>query len=362
MHKYISVALAAICFLSLSACNHKQPQVEQEEKFVLSDTMLAHTEFATAQVQQVVGGLRLYGKVTADNSRQAQVYPVVGGSVTKVNVELGDHVQQGQVLAVIRSSEIAEYEKQKLDAQNDVAIAEKNLQVAKDMYAGKLTSERDLLVATKELDKAKASLQRANEVFRIYSIGKDASYNVVAPLSGFIIDKNVTANMQLRSDKGESMFSIAQIDEVWVMANVNESDISKVNQGMEAEVRTISYPDKIFKGHVDKIFNVLDDNTKSMKVRITIPNQDLLLKPEMSAVVALKYREPQQLIAIPSSSVIFDKSKNWVMVYKGRDNIETRQINVHGQFGDSTYVSSGLEAGEKVVSKNQMLIYDALND
>lgn len=329
---------------------------------MLSDTMLAHTTFAKADVQAVTGGLKLYGKITADNSRQAQVFPVVGGSVASVSAELGDHVTQGQVLAVIRSSEIAEYEKQRLDAQNDVAIAEKNLQVAHDMFAGKLTSEKDLLIAEKELQKAKASLQRINEVYRIYSIGKGATYNVVAPISGFIIDRNITQNMQLRSDKGESMFSIAQIDEVWVMANVNESDISRISQGMEAEIRTISYPDKIFHGKVDRIFNVLDDNTKSMKVRITIPNPDLLLKPEMSATVSLKMREDKNLVAVPSSAVIFDKSRNWVMVYKGRDNIETRQVEIYSQYGDTTYIRHGLEKDETVVSGNQMLIYDALND
>lgn len=357
----ISVLLWVLAAVSVGGCKHKQPE-PAAEKFTMTDTMMHRTKFAKAAWQQVTGSLRLFGKVTADNSRQAQVFPVVGGNVAKVSVELGDYVKQGQVLAVIRSSEVAEYEKQRLDAINDVAIAEKNLQVANDLYAGKLTSEKDKVLAEKELQKAKASLQRINEIFRIYSIGAGAAYNVVAPISGFVIDKNITQNMQLRSDKGESMFSIAQIDEVWVMANVNESDISRITQGMEAEISTISYPGKIFKGKVDRIFNVLDDNTKTMKVRITIQNQDLLLKPEMSAIISLKMREPDSMVAIPSSAVIFDKSKYWVMVYKDRSDIETRQVQVYSENGDTTYVRSGLSAGESVISKNQMLIYDALND
>lgn len=358
--KRIAILLLSLAAV-MSACrqHHAEPVAE---KFSLTDTMLRHTEFATAAEQQVTGNLRLFGKITADNSRQAQVYPVVGGNVVKVNVELGDFVKQGQVLAVIRSGEVADYEKQRLDAINDVAIAEKNLQVANDLYAGKLTSEKDKLLAEKELQKAKAALQRINEIFRIYSIGAGASYNVVAPISGFVIDKNITENMQLRSDKGEAMFSIAQIDEVWVMANVNESDISRISQGLDAEVSTISYPGKIFKGKVDRIFNVLDDNTKAMKVRITIPNPDLQLKPEMSAIISLHIGQQDSMIAIPSSAVIFDKSRYWVMVFKSRDSIETRQVYVHSENGELTYIKSGLSRGEKVISKNQMLIYDALND
>ncbi len=360
MNKHNLILLPILLTMAMSC--KRQEAAEAPHQFSLTDTMMARVAFAKVTPQNVTGSLRLYGKVTADNSRQAQVFPVVGGSVSKVNVELGDYVQQGQILAVIRSGEIAEYEKQRMDAINDVAIAEKNLQVANDMFAGKLTSEKEVVQAQKELEKAKASQQRINEVFRIYSIDKGAVYNVVAPISGFIIDKNITKNMQLRSDKGESMFSIAQIDEVWVIANVNESDISKISQDMEAQVLTISYPDKVFTGKVDRIFNVLDDNTKSMKVRITIPNPDLLLKPEMSAIVSLKLKENRELLAIPSSAVIFDKSKNWVMVYKDRKNIETRQIDIYSQYGDTTYVLRGLEAGETVVSKNQLLIYDELND
>lgn len=359
--KYLIAALLLIITAASTGCS-QAPKEAVQEKFSLSDTMLANTKFSEAALKPVVSTLRLYGKVAADNNRQAQVYPVVGGSVIKVAVELGDHVTKGQILAVVRSGEIAEYERQRLEAGNNVAIAEKNLQVARDLNAGKLNSSRDVVIAEKEFQTAQAGLQRSNEVSRIYNIGSGATYNVTAPLSGFIIDKNVTENMQLPPDRSEHLFSIAQIDEVWILANVPESEISKIAPGMEARITTLSYPDRVFTGQVDRIFNVLDDNTKSMKVRIRIPNADMLLKPEMSASVALQQKEARQLVAIPSSAVIFDKSKNWVMVYRSRSDIETRAVEVHRRQGDVTYLLSGLEAGEQVISANQMLIYDALND
>jgi cobalt-zinc-cadmium efflux system membrane fusion protein len=82
----------------------------------------------------------------------------------------------------------------------------------------------------------------------------------------------------------------------------------------------------------------------------------------MNATVNVAYSEHEQMIAVPSSSVIFDKSKNWVMIFKDRANIETRLVEVYRQLGDITYISSGLVKGDKVISKNGMLIYDALND
>ena len=313
-------------------------------------------------MRDVKDELRLFGKIAADNNKLAHVYPIAGGNVTRINVELGDLVKQGTVLATVQSSEVADFQRQRFDALADVALAEKNVQVAKELFEGKLNSERDVIASERELAKANAELKRINEVYSIYKLGNESSYNIIAPISGFIVSKDINQNEQLRSDKGDMVFSIAQIDEIWVLANVNESNISKVSLGYEADVQTISYPDKIFKGKIDRIFNAIDPSTKAMKVLIKIPNPGLLLKPEMNATVVIHFSENRQMTSIPSSAVIFEKSKYWVMVFKSRSEIEARQIEVYRELGGITYVTSGLAPGERVISKNGLLIFDALND
>ncbi len=367
LQKYIKMinrklfGLLLVCCFSIGACKKAAP-VENDVSFYLSDTMMAHSEFASAEIKDVKDQLKLFGKIEADNNRKAQVFSVVGGNVVKINVELGDYVKQGQILAVVRSSEVADFQRQLLDAHADVALAEKNVQVARDLNIGKLNSEKEVIAAEKELEKANAEEKRIEEVYKIYDLQSGSLYNITAPIGGFVVSKTINQNEQLRSDQTDVLFSIAQIDEVWVIANVNESDISKVALGYDAEVHTISYPDKIFRGKVDRIFNAIDPETKAMKILVRIPNADLALKPEMNVTVDLKFKENKKLIAIPSSSVIFDKSKNWVMIFKDRHSIETREINVYRQLGDTTYISSGLKEGEKIFSKNNMLVYDALND
>jgi len=358
----IRLSLVGLCGLFLTGCFKKEMPADTGVAFSMSDTMLARCTFDTVRTQDVKDELKLFGKVTADNSRQTHIYPIMSGNVVSITAELGDYVKQGQVLATVRSGEVADFQRQLLDAKADMAMNEKNLQVARELYEGKINSEKDVIAAEKELEKSKAELSRINEVYNIYHLKDGSVYNITAPISGFIINKDITQNEQLRADNSDIIFSIAQIDEVWVLANVNESYISKVELGYSAEVRTISYPDKVFKGKVDRIFNVIDPDTKAMKVLIKIHNQELLLKPEMNATVTLKYSENRQLIAVPSSSVIFDKSKNWVMVFKDRNNVDTRQIEVYRQLGDVTYVSAGLKEGERVISKNGLMIYDALND
>lgn len=359
MNRNLLLALIALAF---AGCHSKKTVEEKPVTFTITPKMLEESKFDTARIRPVKNEIKLYGKIAADNNRLAHVFPIVSGNVIKIYAELGDQVKQGQVLATVRSGEVAEYERERMDALNDVALDEKNLQVAKDLLAGKLASEKDVLAAERELEKSKAELNRINEVYKIYNLQGGAIYNITAPISGFIIEKNINQNELIRKDEGDNVFAIAQIDEVWVLANVNESEIGLINPGVNADIRTISYPNREFKGKVDRTFNILDPSTKAMKVRIKMPNADHALKPEMSATVTLKYDESISLASVPSSAVVFDKSKYWVMVYKDKDHIETRQVEIYRELGGITYLSSGLEAGETVFVKNQLLIYDAIND
>jgi membrane fusion protein, heavy metal efflux system len=348
--------------IALASCKQHQPDIAVEKGFVLSEKMLATTTTATAIVQPLKNELNFYGKITADNNKMIEVFPVVGGNVTKVFVELGDYVHKGQLLATIRSTEVASFEKELDDAKSDVLVAKNNLKVTQELFDGKLNAERDVIQAKSQYEKAVSQLNRINETYKIYNIKNGAIYEVRSPLSGFVIQKNINQDMLLRSDKSDNIFDIAEIKDVWAIANVNESDINQVKINIDANVTTLSYPDKVFNGKVDKIFNIIDPETKAMKVLIKLNNPDFLLKPEMRAHIKLSYEENKNMISIPSSAVIFDKSKSFVMVFKDRHNIETKQIEVYRQVGAITYVSSGIEVGEKVMTKNQLLVYDALND
>ncbi|MNQ36650.1 Cobalt-zinc-cadmium resistance protein CzcB [compost metagenome] len=352
----------AIVSLAFASCKKEVENPQTNTSFALSDSMLKTTTTAVAQTQPVKNELSFYGKITADNNKMIDVYPLVGGNVIKVNVELGDYVHKGQVLATIKSTDIADFEKQSLDAKSDLLVAKNNLKVAQELFDGKLNSESDVLQAKSEVTKAQSQLGKIQETYKIYNIKAGSIYEVTAPISGFIIQKSINQDMLLRSDRSENIFDIAEISEVWAMANINETDIDKVKLGIDADVTTLSYPDKVFKGKVDKIFNVIDPETKAMQARVKLQNPGYLLKPDMNANIKLSFKEDKSLIAIPSDAIVFDKSKNFVMVFKDRHNIETRQVEVYSVVGDTTYIKSGLKENEKVITNNQLFIYRALNE
>lgn len=355
--KYTLIASLVV----LVSCSKKE-ETEKKEAFQITDVMLKTTQFAKVESQQLKNELRFFGKISADKNKMIEVYPVVGGNVEKVYVELGDYVKKGQIMATIRSTEAAGYEKDLQDARSQVLVAKNALKVAQEMFEGKLVTEKEVLQAKSDLSVAQSQLNRMQQTYKIYNLKPGSIYQVVAPISGYVIQKNINQDMQLRSDRTDNIFDVADTNDVWAIANVNESDINQVGLGMDASVSTLSNPDKKFSGKVDKIFKVIDPETNAMNIRVVLNNSASLLVPESKATINVSYKENKSMLAIPASALIFDNNKNYVMVYKSKTNLETRPVEVFRQVGDIAYIASGLNEGETVITHNQLYFYDALND
>ena len=353
--------LIIIALIAVQSCN-KEEKVAVDTKFRLTETLAKEKQLAAVTIQTVESELILTGKISFNEDKVARVFPLAGGFVRDLNVELGDHVKKGQVMAIIRSPEIAGFTKEGTEAESQVRVAEKNAQVAAELYKSGNISELELINSQKELENAKGELARIQAVLDMYSAGSGSVYPIKSPVSGVIVQKNIALNMELRTEDISPVFIVGDLDDVWVMGNIYESDITKIQEGYDAEVTTISYPDKIFRGKIDKIFSLIDPESKVVKARVTLKNENFELKPEMFANVKVSYQEPVKKLTIPAEALIFDKSRYFVMVYKADDDIETREVVVYKDTGKLIYIDSGLKEGEKVMTKFQLLVYDALND
>ena len=359
-------ALFFLLTLGLGACSKSadktQEAPETTKKFFLPNQTLKELAFDTVRFEPVRSEQSFSGQVVTNGDKTANVVPLVGGVVEDLKVELGDHVTKGQVLAVVRSGEIADVQNQNSNAGTDLAIARKNLSVAEDQFKAGLAAERDVVLAREELRKAQNNLGKTNKQLGIYGVTADGHYTIKAPLSGFITAKDVTENMQYTTSSVDKFFTIADLDQVWVLANVFEADIANVQVGYKADITTLSYPDKHFTGVVDKVFNVLDPDSKALKVRIKLPNPGYLLKPEMYAQVRILNTEKQKELAVPAKAIVFDKDRNYVLVYKSQKEVDTRPVTVTKTVGDVSYVTGNIKPGEVIISQNQLLVYDELND
>jgi cobalt-zinc-cadmium efflux system membrane fusion protein len=343
------------------SCENDNRKPEADKGYVIPDTVLKDLKIDTVGISQLVNAVTLTGKVGTNDDNVVPVYSLVSGIVSDIKVLLGDYVSAGQTLAVVRSQEMAQYSSDLLNAETNLTIAQKNLEKTSDMFKSGLASVPDTLAAAVQLQQAKAELDRVNRVLKINGGNSNGEFVVRAPIGGFIVQKGATNNMTIRGDNSTSLFTISDLKNVWIQANVYESNISLIHQGENVDVSTIAYPGKIFKGKIDKVMNVLDPASKVMKVRVVLPNADYLLKPEMYASITVTEKENKECLSVPSSAIIFDHSQNYVLLYHSKSDVKITPIQVISAVGNKTYISSGVTEGDKVVSSQAILIYNALN-
>ena len=354
---------ACLCAALLSACGGQTeaPQETTRELF-LTDSLQNVVSVDTVHIHEVADELTLNGRVTFNQEQVARVFPIFGGTVTEVSAEIGDHVRKGDILAVIRSGEVADYEKQKKEAEQQLIIARRNLQSVQDMFASGMASERDVLQARQELGNAEAEEKRITEIFSIYHLAGKSLYIVKAPVSGFIVEKNINKEMQIRSDQNDEMFVISGLENVWVMADVYESDISKVHENAPVQITTLAYPGKEFTGKIDKVYNMLNDESKTMNVRVKLTNENYLLKPGMFTNVSVISRSSdKQLPRIDSHALVFENGKNFVVTVDADGKLAVKEVEIYRQLSKECYLSSGVQEGDRILNKNVLLVYNALN-
>jgi len=354
--------ITALMLLALSCSRHSNKVTgTADTKFCIPDSLSEQIRFDTVKTKQVYNELKLIGKVTFDQDKVVRIYPLVSGIVTDVKVTLGSYVKKGQVLAVIRSSEMAGAENDYNSARATLAVSEKNFAADSDLYKSGIVSDKEFTAALNDLEKARSEFKRANTVLSVYGSGSQSDYIIKAPVSGFVVEKFINSNMQIRPDNSTNLFTLSDLSKVWIIANVYESDISSISENEKVEVSTISYPGKIFQGKIDKVYNVLDPDNKTMKVQIQLDNSDYLLKPEMFAAATVYQVTKERMLAVPASAVIFDRNQYWVMVYRNKCDIETRNLNIVSSNLTDSYVRSGVSEGEIVIVTRQLLIYNAMN-
>jgi cobalt-zinc-cadmium efflux system membrane fusion protein len=361
MKQNIILLFVALAFLT--ACEHKAPEEAKDKKYVLSDTMKHMIKIDTAEYCTATQELSLSGEVSFNDNNVVKVFPRSSGQVVDAKVSLGDKVTKGQVLAIIRSADVAGNYSDLSSANADVAIAKREMDNQAALYKNGIASEREYTEAKQNYEKALASKNKAQSIININGGGRtnaSGEYVVTAPIDGFIVEKKVATGSFIRPDMGDNLFTISDLKNVWIYANVYEADIPKIKEGYNVRVIPMSYPDKDFAGKIDKVSQVLDPQSKAMRVRITLDNKDMLLKPDMFAKVIVDNAAGEKTVCIPTRSLIPQDGKNYVVVYNNDSDLQISQINILRTVNDRTYVQDGIQVGQKVISQNQILIFNQL--
>lgn len=355
----LAIALLA-AFAAMQGCEHTT-EPPREDKAETMRNMLRDVLVDTVQEASALSQITLTGSIAPDETKMVKIFPLVSGVATDVRVQLGDVVSSGETLAVLRSPEMAGYTKDYVSAEADLKNTKRVYESTQDLYKSGLASQKDLEQAQSDYQKAQAESKRAGAVVAIDKSNGNG-YLVKSPLSGFVVEKNLTNNTQVRPDNGQNLFTVANLSTVYVLANVYESDIAKIQTGDPVKITTLSYPNKVFDGKIDKIDNMLDPDNRAMHARIKIANPGNLLKPGMFANILIKEKSGENLPFINANTIVFDNDKNYVILLDGPGKVHIQPITVEKTVEDRAYISAGLKPGDRIVASRQVYLFEELID
>jgi membrane fusion protein, heavy metal efflux system len=319
---------------------------------------------------QPVGGLVVTsGRVTFDDLKVSHVMSPVTGRVAKIEAQPGQRVNHGDTLAIIESPDVGTAFSDLAKAHADFVSAEKDFKRQKELFDVHAGSERDLEASQGNYEKAKAELQRATKKAQLLRTGGVSqggqSYILRAPIGGEVIARNVNPGTEVQGQYTGGtvveLFTIGELDTVWVMADLFEMDLGRVKRGTDCLVKAVAYPGRVFKGTADWVSDTLDPATRTAKVRCKLGNQDRALKPEMYVTAALAV-EQQRALALPRSAILRlgDQTVAFLELGKapdGRLRFERRPVSVNEELGgDYLPVVRGIGAGERVVTSGAILL------
>ena len=292
--------------------------------------------------------IRALGSIQVDESRVHTVAPKFEGWIQHLHVNtLGQSVKVGQPLFDVYSPDL-------LTAQQEYLIARVGEQVLKKGSAQALhTAEQLAANALQRLhywDIAPAQLKRLETLQKPMD-----TLPFLSPVNGVVVDK--TAQEGIRFMPGELLFRIADLSNVWLLADVFELDVASVQLGQSVQVRINAYPERLFIGKVSFIYPTLSTETRTVKVRVELSNQQGLLKPGLYGNLTLvTTAAAMNHLAVPDSAVIDSGTRQVVLLRKGEGRFEPRVVKV-GLLSDGYYpVQEGLTDGDEVVTHANFLI------
>lgn len=309
------------------------------------------------------------GKVAFDDLRVAHIFSPVTGRVTKILADPGAHVKKGAPLATIESPDVGNAFADLGKAQADLIAAQHDLARQQELFEAHAGSQKELESSQDNFGKAKAEMDRARQKARLLHGGSaDAvtqEFTLRAPIEGEVVARNVNPGAEVQGQysggTAVELFTVGELDHVWVLADVFEMDFGHVKQGAPVTVHVVAYPDRVFTGHVDWISDSIDPATRTARVRCSIPNPDRALKPEMYATVSIGVMG-KDVPALPRSAILRIGDSTIVFIADGnapdgRRRFIRKVVAVDDDEGtDFVPIVHGLGVGEQIVTAGTILL------
>jgi membrane fusion protein, copper/silver efflux system len=302
---------------------------------------------AAAEIRPMVKKIRTVGIVAVDETRVVQVFSKIDGWIETLLVNYtGKLVQQGQALFTLYSPDL-------VSTQEEYLLALKAKQVLGSSSIKEIGEGADSLVeaAHRRLTLWDISEAQIQELQRTGKLSRTLSF--YAPISGFVLKKDAFQGMRVMPDR--ELYTLADLSTVWVIADIYEYELADIRIGQRATIHLSYFPGRQFAGKVSWVSPVLDEKTRTVKVRLEFDNRDFILKPEMYANAEIEIDAGRKL-AIPDEAVLDSGLRKIVFLDKGRGRFEPAEVKIGNRFDGYYEVLAGLSPGERILASASFLL------
>lgn len=334
----------------------------------LSQDAMNRAGIAVAPVgtDSAAAGLQLPGVVEPNAYKHVVVTPLTGGRITRVLVELGEHVRTGQTLAQVFSPEVTEAHTRYVSARAGLEAHDRELQRTQKLVEIGAASRQELERIHAEHTAQTAEVQSARARLELLGVPRaaldgpnsgllGATTNVTAPISGVVTER--LANVGLNVDPAARLFTVVDLATVWVVADVYEKDFSRVPIGTRATITTTAYPDRVLQGRVSYIDPQVHAETRTAKVRVEVQNARNELRLGMYADVAVA-GAGNATVVIPRKAVqnVGDRQVVYLANPKEPGTFRERLVRLGQASGDQVEVLSGVRPGDVIVTEGSFFV------
>ena len=309
----------------------------------------------------------LNGRIAYDENLTARVSSPIAGRVTKLLKQPGDAVKAGDALAEIDAPDYATAQSDLRRAEAEAAQKRTALARSRTLVEGEVAPRKDLEAAQSELKQAEAELSRARERLRILNLGQTGGgdrFVLRAPIAGIITERKTNQGNEVRPDLADPLFVISDPDHLWIVIDVPERLIARIERGQTVAIEVDAYPaeryGERFIGLVDYIGAVLDPETRRVPVRALVANPKQMLKPEMYARALPLAAEGREMVRIPNSALSTEGLYSFVFVEKEPGVLEQRPVTLAIRGREESYISEGLKPGDRIVTTGAVLLANEL--
>jgi cobalt-zinc-cadmium efflux system membrane fusion protein len=304
----------------------------------------------------------LNGRVTYNENFTARVSSPIAGRIVSIRLQPGDAVKAGDTLLALDSPELAQAVADLNKAQAEETRKRLAFERAQKLHEGEVLPRKDLESAEADLAQARAEAERARLRLRNLAPAGGARENFVlrSPISGVVSERKANPGLEVRPDLADPLYVITDPTRLWVMIDLPERNLSKVEPGHPVAVEVDAWPGVRFPGTIEKVGETVDPATRRIQVRCSLPNPARRLKPEMYARVTLLADEHQRALRVPNGALITEGLYSHLFVEKSAGVFEKRRVYLRLQDRDYSYIASGLNRGERVVASGALLLNSEL--